>query len=468
MKKNISLLALLLPLGASLLSCQDELSEVGSTLSRGEVAISIDTLLYDLQGRSVEMNRFDSRAATNLLGRLSTPEYGDLDCSYVTRLLPTPELGIPPSIPEEAIDSMKIVLSVPRGSLAGDSLAPQQVSIYRLNSQLPDILDNTLDPSMYFDQADILGTKNYTLSGLALTADQYSKNKVIEIRMEIPRQFALDVVRKYRTEPQTFQWPSSFAQWVPGIYAAHSFGRGCVANVTQTKSLIYYHYTKTENVLEEGIYVPKEVVVTDSVCNFVTSPAVLSANRVSYVPSASLRQLSSSQPVMTSPGGFISKFRFPAEKLLERLREVNNSLTVVANLTMSIPAEKIEGKVDLDVPPYILMVPSSKLNEFFDNGELPDDKTTFWATYNPDEKMYNFTSMRDYISRLANLPSLESEELDYMLVPVLIGSENITDSYGNVTGMKVVSCTPYMAAPTMTRLNTEKGRFIFTFSRQTL
>lgn len=468
MKRPAATLALLAPLAAALLSCENNLSEIGGTLAKGEVSIYVDELVYDLQGQSVEMDRFDSRASTNLLGCLSTPEYGDLDCSYVTRLLPTPYLGFPASVPEEDVDSMKIVITVPRGSLAGDSLAPQQLSVYRLNRQLPDDIDNTFDPSQYYDKADLIATKNYTLSALALPFDKFAKDKVIELRMPLPREYALDVVRKYRTEPEIFQWPSSFADWIPGLYVKHTFGRGCVANVTQTKSLIYYHYTTTQSVLEDGAYVSKEVVVADSVCNFVTSPAVLSGNSILYRPSPSLKQLAASETLLTSPGGYMARFRFPAEDILNHLNGVDKSLTVIANLTMAIPAEKIPGKVDIGVPPHLLMVPSARIDDFFANGELPDDKTTFWASYNSDEGRYNFTSLREFISDMSKLPNLDGVDMDYSLIPVLIGTEIITDSYGNATGTKVVSCTPYMAAPTMVRLRTDIGRFIFTFSRQTL
>lgn len=470
MIRNIRVLLPGLSISALLFAgCQNDLSEVGSSLSRGEVTITVENSVYNLQGRSQEMKSFDGRAATNLLGRLSTPEYGELECSYVTRLLPTPLLGIPNDIPEEAIDSMKVVLTVPRGSLAGDSLAPQQVSVYRLDKQIPQDIDNNFDPSSLYTQAGFLCSKNYTLSGLALTQEQFATAQALEIRMEVPREYALDVVRKYRTEPQTFQWPSSFAQWMPGIYVEHSFGRGCVANVTQTKSLIYYHYPTMVSEVQDGVVVQKEVTTRDSVCNFVTSPAVLSSNCVSYKPSAHLEAFAASgKALITSPGGYITYIRFPAEGLLKTLRGTDKSMTIVSNLTMSIPATQIEGKVEMSPAPFLAMIPVSELDAFFAENRVPDDKTSFWATYDHDSGAYNFTSMRQFITDLDALPSLAGVELDYAVVPVLIGTENLTDSYGNITGMKVVSCTPYMARPTMCVLDTEKGSFTFTFSRQTL
>ncbi len=464
MKKFTAAILLSIPALCLMTACQDEISEVGNTLSRGEVTISVDTLKLNLNGHSDYSPKFDARAATNLLGRLQTEEYGELDCSYVTRLLPTPALGIPSDIPEEQIDSMKVIITVPRGSLAGDSLAPQQVKVYRLTSQIPSDIDNAFDPTGYFSEETLLGSKNFTLSALALSSSNYASDKAIQIRVPLSRESALEVVRKYRTEPEVFQWPSTFAQWIPGIYVAHSFGRGCVANVTQTKSCIYYHYDSTEVVVEDGHSVTKPVVKVDSVTNFVTSPAVLSSNRVSYSPSSLLQSMAVNKCVVTAPGGFVTRFRFPAEEILKKYNEADHSLTVVANLIMTLPASKIEGKVDINVPPTLAMIPTSKVDEFFANQQIPDNVTSFWGTYSSSKGTYTFTSMRQFITNLAQKGISSEDELDYTLVPVLLGTE--TSSDGSVTS--VTSCTPYMASPAMTVLDTEKASFVFTFSRQIL
>ncbi len=450
-------------------SCSDDVSHVGGSLSQGEVTISIDTLTLDLKAVSRYSDRFDSRAATNLLGRLSTPEYGALDCSYVTRLLPTPNIGFPATVGEEDVDSMKIILSVPRGSLAGDSVAPQQLKVYRLTRQLPDNIDNQFDPAGYYDETSLLGTKNYTISALSLQPSAFLSAKEIEIRVPLDRSVALEVLRKYREEPETFQWPASFAQWMPGVYVEHSFGRGCVANITRTRSMIYYHYTAEETVIEDDKPVTKEVVKTDSVSNFVTSPVVLSSNNVTYAPAQQLHDMAAAgKAVVTTPGGYLVEFTFPAQELLQRFRENTTDLTVISELTATIPVSKIDNKVGLEVPPTLLMVRSSEMEEFLRNQRLPDDITSFWASYDEKAGGYKFTSLRNFISTLAKADTVTEEDVTFTLLPVLIGEEQITNSLGQVTGSRVSSCTPYMASPTMGLIEGDKAQFVFTFSQQRL
>lgn len=124
-------------------SCQNEVPTVGSNLAGGEVQIALDSLIWNgeqqyiyrgedstlitcpkIQFATEYEKAVDSRSTTNLLGRLSVPEYGDLRCSFVSQLMSVTNLNIPDTIGINQIDSMKLVLSVPRGQLTGDSLAP--------------------------------------------------------------------------------------------------------------------------------------------------------------------------------------------------------------------------------------------------------------------------------------------------------------------------------------------------------
>ena len=108
------------------------------------------------------------------------------------------------------------------------------------------------------------------------------------------------------------------------------------------------------------------------------------------------------------------------------------------------------------------------MEEFFDNNSVPDGQTSFWATLDSSTNTYKFSSMRSYIMGMTSLEQIPDSERDFLLIPVLIGQEDVKDAYGNVTGYRVVSCTPYMAAPTMARLLPDQASFIFTFSQQVL
>lgn len=471
---------------AGLASCQNDTPTIGESLVKGEVQIAIDSLTWD--GGSHYIHRgndstlvecpkltrttefdtsVDTRSTTNLIGRISVPEYGDLNCSFVSRLMCATKLAIPDSIPLEQVDSMHMILSVPRGQLTGDSLAPQQLRAFELTKRLPDDITNSFDATGYYDPAKPIGSKSYTLSALGMSDSIYSKQSYIHISIPMSKEMAVNTVKAYREHPDTFKWPQSFEEYFHGIYVEPSFGRGCVANIAATNFILFYNYdtttSKTDSTGTTTVTVTN-TVGTDGI--FESSPIVLSSNNVVYKPSESIQALvDAGESILTTPGGYRVHLRFPGRELVDIFRSQSDHLSVVSNLTFSIPAEEIDNEYGLTPPPYLLMVKSSKLKEFLASNSLPDSKDSFYATYSSATKSYGFSSMRSYILDLIQ-NGVNDEDLDFTLIPADLTIESSSSSYSSSSTPTVTKCSPYIVKPTMCRLLIDKARTVFTYSSQ--
>lgn len=478
-------------------SCEDKAPTVGSNLASNEVQIALDSLIWDGSQQYIHrgdeempvdcpkllystrfVDTIDARSSNNLIGRISVPEYGDLKCSYVSRMMCAVKLAIPDSIPLEQIDSMKLILSVQRGDLTGDSLAPQQLKVYRLTKSLPLDIDNRFDPTGYYDQANPIGARSYTLSALGMSDSLYTNLSHINIQIPMSREMAVETVKAYRNNPATFQWPQSFEQYFHGIYVEPSFGRGCVANIQETNFVIFYSY-KTEETKKNDDDTSSTVVKTYASLAgvFQSSPIVLSSNNVVYQPSLYLQNLAAqNEALITSPGGYRVDFRFPAENLIDIYNMSQSKLAVVSDLTFKIPADEISNDYGITPPPYLIMVQKSKLNEFFKNNSLPDNKTSFYATYDAANRCYTFSSMRSYILNLIR-NGINEPDLEFTIVPANIEfEENQTNNYNSYywgsytsssSGQKIMTkCTPYIKKPTMCRLRIDEAQTIFTYTLQ--
>ncbi|MDE6512174.1 MAG: DUF4270 domain-containing protein [Muribaculaceae bacterium] len=508
LRKRLGLLAApfsLIAAGSLLLSCENETPTVGSTLASGEVKIALDSLIWNgteqtihrgdqekkflcpkIEYTTVFDDAVDSRSTTNLLGRISVPEYGDLHCSYVSRLMCATKLDIPDSIVNnpERIDSMKLVLSVPRGALTGDSLAPQQLTVYRLTKSLPKDIDNRFDPTGYYDPASPLGSRSFTLSALGMSDSLYTHLPVLSIAIPLSREMALETIQAY-LNPSTsgiFAWPQTFEQYFHGIYVEPSFGRGCVANISYNDFIIYYHYYTTSTSQDnDGNTVSTVKTNLAAAGVFASSPIVLSSNNVTFRPSDYLTSMAAeNKAIITSPGGYKVNFRFPARKLVDIYQESQSKMAVVSNLSFSIPVEEIQNDYDITPPPYLLMVKTSKLKDFLASNSLPDNKDSFYAKYSSSYKMYAFSSMRDYILDLIK-NGVKDEDLDFTIIPANIEFEtNQSSSYNNSyyswllgyysssssSSEYPTKCTPYISKPSMCRLKMDEAKTIFTYSIQ--
>ena len=78
-----------------LCACDDDVSQIGGSLSMGEVTILVDSLATDLESECVYYDSFDGRNSTKLLGRINVPQYGRLSCSFVSQMMSATRMTIP-------------------------------------------------------------------------------------------------------------------------------------------------------------------------------------------------------------------------------------------------------------------------------------------------------------------------------------------------------------------------------------
>lgn len=457
-------------------SCEDNTSQIGGSLVTGEVTITADTIVTNLVAQTIVENSFDARTQSKLLGRLNVPEYGSLECAFVSQLLSSTKMTIPDSIPVTDVDSMRMIFTVVRGSLTGDSLAPQQLKVYRLTKQLPSKIDNNFNPEGYYDPAQPMGTKSYTLSNIALSDSLFQNGgNYINIPVHLGRDLAVKSFNMYRDPEQSkvFQWPSSFNKIFPGVYVEQNFGNGCVGLISALNVYTYWHYTaqvytKKED-SDEYEYVPQ--IRRDSICLFSSQPEVLSSNIIKYKVSDYITNLvNEGKSIITTPGGYSVKFKFPAIDLIDKYLSNLDKMSVVSLLNFEIPAKVVENDFDIEVAPGMLMVRSDKKDEFFAQNKVPDSMTSFYAEYDKNKESYSFTGMRSYILELIEKyrkdEKIEDAETEFTLVPVIVDTETV-DGYGYSSSTTYVTrCAPYIGRPTITQLDTDNSKIYFSFSRQ--
>lgn len=442
----------------ALTSCNED-STIGSSIIDKEVTIVVDST-FSITGRPVYTPKFDSRTLSQLAGSISAREYGDLSCSYVTQFMPALQLGIPDSIPTDQITDLYLRLHAKKGTLTGDSLLPQRISVYRLTKQITSgLADNAFDPEAdgFCGPSDLLGSKSFTMAS-ALKGSEM----IIDVKM--PPALAFELINKYRTDPAVFEWPQTFAKLFPGIFVKSTFGQGCIVNVGATEMTAFWKRKIKVTVIENGVGVTKDSLVTDS-CTFLSSgPEVLSFNNIRMRPAQSvLDAVGRGECVMMSPAGYNVEIKFPAQQVLDRYWSADFNLSVINDLRFSIPVTEIKNDYGIQPAPQILMVLTKDLKAFFAGNKVPDAVTSFYATYNSETATYTFNSMRNYIIKLKNEGrTVKEEDMTFTLLPVAITTDN--DAY---TGEVVPNtCTPYTARPSMGILDLSRAKVRFEYSIQ--
>lgn len=447
-------------------SCEDEISPIGEELGRGEVSIQIDST-FTITGKSIYAPNPDPRSQNNLIGRISVPEFGDLNCSFMAQLMSAGAMNIPDSINVERVDSMKLILRVPRGSFTGDSLAPQQLRAYKLTKPIQLTPGKTIDPKEYISDQTLLGSHTYTLGALGVGDSIVSSVKTISIPIMLDKEFARKVFTDYRNDPSVFQWPSTFVKYFPGIYVEPSFGRGAIANIRKADVVLYYYILKDVLVAEDTTAVTRQIHYRDSVNIFGTAPEVISINNISMKVAEPIKnRIDAGEPIIIAPSGYNVQIHLPIDEVIARFKQSTKEMTVLDNLIFSIPASTITNDYGIGVPPSVVLVKTKDADRFFTDNLLPDKKTIFWAKYNSTTGEYKFDSLRQFLLNLIdNDEELSPEDLEYTIIPVSLTTQEKQISY-NQTEDIVTACNPYVDRPVMTLLHLDRAKLRFTYSTQ--
>lgn len=455
---------LIFPASASLLvlagavSCEDNVSQIGDSITKGEVTIHIDSIDYDLKASPVANNDFDSRSGMLMLGNIDVPEYGRLNCSFVTRLLSVAALPQADTVSLDRIDSCKLQLGIARYNYTGDNLSPQKISVFKLNKQIPNDISNDFDPEGYYD-ARAIGKKSFTLNLLQDTS--------MFVYVDLPVELGRELFTEYKKSPASFQWPQNFAKYFPGLFVKSTFGKGCVSNITLLNLKTYFHTPDVKTETVDGTSTTVKYNRPDSVTVLTAAPEVLSSNNISYTVSEKIqKRIDDGETIITTPGGYVSRFTFPVEKIIDDYKDKDFNLSIISSLVMNVPAVPVENDLNISVAPYMLMIKTSEIDNFFSNDKIPDNKIAFSAAYDATNKRYSFNSLRTYLLDLLEKGTVKPDDVDFSFIPVYLGSESTDPTWFQQSTSYVVSCIPYIMAPTMTLLDTKNTEIVFTFSSQ--
>lgn len=458
--KSHHILIAALTLCISLASCDDD-SKIGGAITEDKVTVTVDSA-FTATGVSSPIEKVQSRTVSQLIGRIDAPGYGSLSSDVVTQFMPASVIDTA-RININNIDSLVLVMAVAKGEYIGDSIAPLGIDVYRLDRQLPSPIYSNFDPEDYYKEDGLLASKIYNVS--TNTAGYITTQGHTEIRVKLPLDFARSLYNEYLENPSTYNSPTAFAKFFPGLYIKNSFGSGRVSRVTSNLMSLYYHYDY------HNPNTDRDTTLVGNGNYYAVTPEIITNNNVNMKVSPQIQQrVDAGEQIVMAPVGLEVKMRFPAPEIIAAYHADKNPVKVLNSLSFAIPGERVENDFNIPAPSYLLMVLSKDKDKFFADNSLPDNKTSFYATFNSSTGMYSFGEMRQYILDLINKGDVKEEDYTFSIVPVSCTFE--TQSSGSYyypsTTQTLSLMTPYMASPVMAKISLDKAKIRLTFSSQTI
>ena len=451
-----------------LYACTDETIGVSITDS---VSSIIEDSSFVITGHSVRNDRVQMRTSTKMLGSLQADGFGKLYAEAVTSWMPAISIDTT-GVRAELIDSCRLKLRMPyRAGFTGDSLAPMRLNVYRLNRSLPSPIYSDFDPTGYYDSSDLLASESYSpMSGwmeistsYVTGSAQYDTVRVISVPM--PVELGRELFTAYKNDPSTFSSPKRFSDIFPGIYINNSYGSGHVVNLKAIELDVYYR--QREQLTEE-----KDTVYSKAQSYLASTPEVISNNIIHYdIDDAITSMVAQGQALVVAPAGYEVQLRFPIQDIIDKYKSnIGNNQSIINTVTLTLPVSVPLTEYNIQPPTYLLMVKTSKKDNFINGDSLANNKDSFYAVYNRYSKEYVFTGLRDYvINIIKNQGGIATEDdFNFTITPVDVTDYTYQSSYyyGGGSTNVVTKISPMVSRPAIARLLLDKTKIKMTYSKQ--
>lgn len=469
MRRNI-IAACMLAACLGMVSCDDTTDTLGGSLIDNGDRLSIKTDTFSVASETVLAGKVIARSATGYLGRMEDPETmttvtGNLMSQF--HVLSNFELPQKDSIMsrdannEIIADSCDIRLYY--SSYYGDSLSQMKLTAYELDRPVEEgqtfYSDFNPETQGYIRpaaQGGIAEKRSFTLMDYTET-DSLRKKKgyARNINIRLNRQYTdkkgvmynnygTYLLRKYQEDPSAFRDAYRFLHEIcPGFYFKIDGGTGSMAHIQMAQLNIYFKHKEKGKI--------KEIST-----NFVSTEEVLQITHFDN-DNTRLQQLAneSGHTYLKTPAGLFTRLTLPIADIM------------AGHETDSINAAKIvlyrennssSSSYQFEMPKNVVMVPADSLQSFFGNNRLPDNKTSFLATYNSTKNAYVFNN----ISGIINLFSHNSSMPEWgkvVIVPVEL--QTVTQGVGSSQQKKVTKVSHEMGLSSTKLLgNTAGGKNI--------
>ena len=415
--KKFSLLAGMAITMMALSACNDDILDIGTSLTSPADKLTVSSAQYNVQTRTVLADSVLLRSSYCYLGRVKDPETNAyITSEFMTQFNLLESFSLPAQstflsrdaqgLP--AADSCQVELYMEKPTAITDTLAALKI---RLSEMARPMEENrryysNFDPveQGYLRTGGIAQDKMFAYNDHVVADDVRNASNyynVINIQLNRPytdaqgvtySNYGTYIIQKYFAHPEYFRNAYSFIHNVcPGFYVSVIDGEGVYTEIPDMCLRVYYKVQEGDSVYNRAAAFAgtEEVLQTAKITNQTESlQELMTDNTCTY---------------MKAPAGLYTEVTLPIDDIYSQ--HAQDSI-----MTASISFQRVNNDytdLALRVPSYMLMVPKDSLSTFFDSKKAPDNKTTFYTSCLTNsvnkQNTYTFSNISSLVTHMANL-----------------------------------------------------------------
>lgn len=426
--KFIKLTAFLLA-AFSMVACDDTTDTLGSSITNKVDNLTITDATYNVETQSLVAGPVLSKSNNGIIGRVKDPETGTyLTADYMTQMVPLSTFSVDTlqyikdaNNGELRADSCYLLVSYQ--STYGDSLAPMKVTAYEMSKPMTEDKNylTDFDPIAegYIAENGYHNSATYSLSKATGNFKIYLNKPYTKDGVTYDN-YGTYMLKKFVEHPEYFKSNYQFLKNVcPGFYIKHEGGIGNVADVWNTEVQFYWSRQKTikasdgvTDIIAKGygfnrIDGTEEALQTNHIVNDAASIASLAAD-----PSCTY---------LKSPAGIFTEVTLPVEEIL---RDHENDTLNTASVTFPrINNTETDNQYIFDTPSYVLMIPKDSIDSFFENGDVVNNRNSFYASYSSSTTNgYTFSNISNLITAMSKKKGSSENWNKAVLIPITVST----------------------------------------------
>lgn len=418
----------------AIFSCSEDTTTVGNTLTNDVDKFVITSDTFNITTHSIVADSVLSRSSYSYLGRMKDPETGSyISANYTTQftVLEDEDYFIDKdsllSFDEDGnvlADSCFINLIIQ--SYTGDSLAAMKMTMTEMAKPIQEnqFYYTNFDPAAkdYLRKDGIVKKKMYSISDLTLcdSLRNLRRNGSLYETIRIPlndpytdkngityNNYGTYIMRKFYEHPEYFKSSQVFARNVcPGFYFQTVDGLGQIAEILYTQIEVNYHYKLDSLILldEETFNGTEEVLQTNLFSSDIENIKRLAANE--------------SHTYLKAPEGIFTEITLPIEEIKSGHETDTIASAKIVFRRMNDTSDLSD--VILHEPQNLLMIARDSLYSFFEERNLPNNKTSYLATYSSSKNSYTFSNISGLINHMYARRGKDANWNKAVLVPVQV------------------------------------------------
>lgn len=427
-------------------SCDDNTDTLGNSVSNDADKFAILTDTFNVSSRSICVDSVLSRTQYSYLGHIKDAETN----TYVTANFST-QFGVVEMLTESQLlpekdsivsrnDNGEIIadscfFNIYFNSFVGDTLNPVKLTAYELATPIREGRDyySNFDPLAegYVRNDGIVKQKTFTYRGLVGTDSLHA----VSIPLNEPytdqqgnsyNNFGTYLMRKYYEDADNFKNSYNFVNRVfPGFFVKSTDGIGTMGEVLITALQLNYRCYYNDSIINTGLRIggTEEVMQTTNIVN--------DHNRI--------QRLAADQTCtyLKSPAGIYTEVTLPIDDIK---RGHENDTISSAKITFT-RYNRSDDEALYTAPTSVLMVPADSMYTFFEERNLPDNVTSYIATYSSTYNTYTFNNISSLVNSLYANRGKSDNWNKVVLIPVAVSTNTSTGAYTNVSNdMSLKSC----------------------------